>query len=222
MTTGAAKVDGSLEVGIYDARGERTGTRTMAPAEITLPQRAARPIDEKALKIGPAPRWHIVRVEPQREATTMMRLVARQFEVYAPFFPKSVRQNYFRRRIVTAALFPSYLFVALTPGKDCRDRYWSEVIATTGVLGFLILDEEPAVVRDDHLLAIKLTEARLGGRPKLPFDVGSSVEIDDGGLLHGHLGTIEQLDERGRISVLMSLFGRQTRVWVSANQVRVV
>lgn len=206
----------------------------MRAAEMSSLHLAAEQWAEAPLRGSPAvgsrPEWFVLRVEPNKEARTHRRLTLAGHLVYAPFYQRSVRQNYLRRRLVTRPLFPGYLFLAIDRGV-LSERYRS-IRDTPGVIGLLRAEGERWVtLANIHIKAFRDTERRLDaeaqgkrGRKRvgvLPFKVGDTVELD-GGPLAGHLGKIESLDDRGRIGLLISLFGRLTPMEVSVNQVRVV
>lgn len=173
-------------------------------------------------RVGPAPEWHIVLVEPMREATTHERLRDQGFAPYVPFFRKSVRRDHFRRRIVTAAMFPGYLFLHIDPAEGWLDRLWRIVADTVGVRDFLTQSGYPVRIGAGALEAIRATERRLAGlKPILPFKVGDAVEVDYEEW-KGRLGVIERLGDNGRIRVLTELLGRLTPLEVSVNQVRAI
>jgi transcriptional antiterminator NusG len=184
---------------------------------------------------GGDPAWHIALTGGVKEATAEEMLIYRGFEVYRPTFITSVRQNYFKRRNVRRSFFPGYIFVRF----DETDLGWKRIYAVRGIGGMIERSfERPAIVPERAIAIVRDKEAELqalfevsaakaskkaGGRGKIamPFKVGDAVEVDDE-VWRYQVGRIEKLDDRGRITVLMALFGRVTPIEVSVNQVRVL
>jgi len=212
-----------------DARSEAEAVAVrkwgnLRPIPLPEPQ-PARPVGN--------PVWHIALIERLKAETVAEALIYGGFEIYHPTFVTSVRQNYFKRRNVWRPFFPGYLFVRFD---EAADREWRRIYAVRGIAGMMERTAEQPAVVPDHAIAIvrakeaelqtrfeasaKSTKKRAGrGKIALPFKIGDAVEVDDE-VWRYQVGRIEKLDDRGRITVLMSLFGRVTPIEVSANQVR--
>lgn len=161
-------------------------------------------------------RWHVITAEPLQETLAAAGLVGHRFEAYLPTFMRKQRQNYEKYRSVRRPLFPGYVFARFSTAKDP----WQRLYATRGVRGLLMVGDNPAIVSDAHIDRIKGKEAELA-RDKALYKVkeGDVVEIDDP-LWIGQLGKIETLDDLGRITVLLSLFGREVSVKTVVGRVR--
>jgi transcription antitermination factor NusG len=172
-------------------------------------------------------RWHVIHTEPQCEHMAHGGLVGRRFKVYLPTITKVVRAGR-RERPVERPMFPGYLFIRFdwTPRLDglTQDR-WTRVFATAGVHGLLMNGERPAVVPDAAIAKVYAIEEDIR-TPKtkeqaIGYELLETVRISDGPFAE-HLGKIDQLDDEKRITVLLSLFGRQTKVVLSAGQIEKV
>lgn len=114
-----------------------------------------------------------------------------------------------QQRIVEKRLWPGYLLVKM----ELNDQSWMYVKNTTGVVDFLG-GEKPNELTDaeveELLHDIEARKTKVSSKHK--FDVGDKVKITDGVFVN-FIGTVVELfPERGRLSVLVSIFGRDTRV----------
>jgi transcriptional antiterminator NusG len=112
---------------------------------------------------------------------------------------------------VERKVFPGYIMVKMV----MNDETWHIIRNIRGVTGFL----------GEGNKAIPLTEAdvaALGVEKRevvFNYQVGDTVRITDGAL-ESFLGTVEEIDmERGKVRVVVSMFGRETPVELELNQV---
>lgn len=147
------------------------------------------------------------------------------YEVYIPTERVSeVRQG--KRITSTRKLFPGYLLIRMdlydAEGKIDKDT-WSFVRTTQGVLGFLggrmrsganVELDHPIPLSDyeaEEMLRFSRTDED-AVRPKITFEVGEKVRINDGAF-ENFEGIIEEIDnERGKLKLAVSIFGRFTPV----------
>jgi transcriptional antiterminator NusG len=162
-------------------------------------------------------KWYVVQVlssqekrakkalEENREAHGMVDLIDR---VVLPTENVSeVKRG--QQRIVEKRLWPGYLLVKM----ELSDTSWMYVKNTTGVVDFLG-GEKPNELSDaevDELLKdIEARKTKVSSKHK--FEVGDKVKITDGVFINFVGTVVEIFPERGRLSVLVSIFGRDTRV----------
>lgn len=114
-----------------------------------------------------------------------------------------------QQKIVEKRLWPGYLLVKMT----LTDESWEYVKNTQGVIGFLGGDKPTPLTEaevKEILNDIDSKKKRVVQKHK--FEVGDSVKIIDGVFVN-FVGTITDIQhEKGRVSVLVSIFGRDTRV----------
>ncbi len=92
------------------------------------------------------------------------------------------------------------------------DESWLLVRTTAGVTSFVGAQNKPTPVRDDEVEAIIQFVDMKDPVFKSAFSVGQPVKVVDGPF-SDQLGTVESIDEsRGRLKVLMNIFGRETPV----------
>lgn len=125
-----------------------------------------------------------------------------------------------KRRTVQRKFFPSYILVNMEASKETI----ALVNGTPGVTGFLTSSGgKPVPVGEEEIDRIK---ARTGGieaaehKIEIPFVVGDAVKVVDGPF-RDFSGTISEINpERGKIKVMVSIFGRLTPVEVDFLQIK--
>ena len=108
-------------------------------------------------------------------------------------------------------VFPGYVLVKMV----MNDETWHVVRNIRGVTGFLGEGNKPIPLSEDDAasLGVEKREVVVG------YQVGDSVKITDGAL-ESFLGTVEEIDlERGKVRVVVSMFGRETPVELELDQV---
>ena len=107
-----------------------------------------------------------------------------------------------KKREVERKIFPSYVLVKM----KMSDATWHVVRNIRGVTGFVGPGSKPVPLSDEEVAAIGVDT----GEIKLDYEVGDSVTVKSGPL-KGYIGTVEEISEdRKKIKVLLSMFGRET------------
>jgi transcriptional antiterminator RfaH len=157
--------------------------------------------------------WSVAQTESSRERTAQRWLAQTGFETYLPVISgKSRARGGFCQ---PNPLFPGYLFVRIgTTG-------WMRVENTIGIVGLLRAGDVPARITDQTIAEIKAREC--GGIVRLPerprWQAGDRVLIGAGSFF-GQIGLFDGMSARERVFVLLNLFGRQTRVKLSVEDLR--
>jgi transcription elongation factor/antiterminator RfaH len=147
-------------------------------------------------------RWFLVHTQPKSERKADWHLGAQGFRTYLPQIQKTIRHAR-QLRTVQAPLFPGYLFIVLDLG---RDR-WSPVRSTVGVSRlFTHQDGRPIPVPVG--IVESLIERSDGNLTRLDKDLikGQHVRILSGPFVD-FVGTLERLDDAGRVRVLLEMMG---------------
>lgn len=162
-------------------------------------------------------KWYVVQVvssqekkvkkalEENRESKGMTGLVE---EVLVPTENVSeVKKG--EHKIMEKRMWPGYIFVKM----NLTDDAWTYVNETNGVLGFLG-GGKPNALTDQEVDAIlkDLEEKKSEVIQKHQFNVGDRVKINDGVFVNFIGNIIDVYHDKGKLSVMVSIFGRDTRV----------
>lgn len=114
-------------------------------------------------------------------------------------------------KTVERKVFPGYVLVKMV----MTDEAWHLVRNIRGVTGFVGAANKAIPLTDEEIAALGVEKREI----KISYDVGDSVKITDGAL-ESFIGTVEELDvERGKVRVVVSMFGRETPVELELDQV---
>lgn len=138
------------------------------------------------------------------------------YEVLIPVEKVSeVRQG--KKITTTRKYFPGYILLRMDlyheDGK-LNERAWYFVRETPGVIGFVGGGERPVPLPPHEVEALvrQVASHEERAKPKISYAVGEAVRIRDGAF-ENFEGAIEGIDpERGKLKVLVSIFGRSTPV----------
>ncbi len=113
-----------------------------------------------------------------------------------------------QRHTVQKKVFPGYVLVRM----EMNDDTWYALRNTPGVTGFVNINNVPIPLPDTEVQGIIKGMTAEAPRVKISFQVGDTVRITDGPFadFRGEIDEINQ--ERGKIRVLVSFFGRETPV----------
>ncbi|MBI5037888.1 MAG: transcription termination/antitermination protein NusG [Candidatus Kerfeldbacteria bacterium] len=121
-----------------------------------------------------------------------------------------------KRRVVTEKIFPGYVLVEMV----VTDDSWYVVRNTPNVTGFVGSGTTPTPISEDE---VKEIQRRMGvEEPKYKIDVnqGTPVKITDGPFKE-YEGKVSEVDEaRGKVKVLVAMFGRETPIELDFLQIK--
>ncbi len=139
-------------------------------------------------------------------------LQLRIFDIVIPM-EDVVEEKNGKRKIVTRKLMPGYILVKMIYGDDI----WHAVTRTRGITGFVGPKGRPLHLGEDEVRKMHLEKVVV---VNTNLQVGSKVEILDGAL-SGFVGTITGIEENtNKCRVVVEMFGRETPVDVSLDQVK--
>ncbi|MBI1177916.1 transcription termination/antitermination factor NusG [bacterium] len=136
-------------------------------------------------------------------------------EVLVPI-EKVVEVRNGKKTVTSRKLYPGYVFVdmcLLDENHRRVEKPWYFIKDTPGVIGF-VGGDHPTPTPQEEIEAIKdqINEAEDREKPKVNFEVGETIKINDGPFLN-FSGVIEEIDfERGKLKVTVNIFGRNTPV----------
>ena len=137
------------------------------------------------------------------------------FNILIPI-EKKIKIKNGKRKVIEEKIFPGYVMVEMM----VTDESWYVVRNTPNVTGFIGTGTIPTPISDKE---IKDLQKRMGvEEPKFKIDVslGSPVKIIDGPFKNLE-GKITNIDEaKGKVKVLVSMFGRETPVELDFLQIK--
>ena len=121
------------------------------------------------------------------------------------------------RRVETEKkVFPGYVLVRM----ELDDRSWAAVRNTQGVTGFVGSQGNPSpLTREEYNKIMKRTSHEAPKKTSTSIEVGQSVKVISGPLAEFDGVVSEVSPESGKVKVLDSIFGRETPVELSFDQV---
>lgn len=123
-----------------------------------------------------------------------------------------------KRKVVEKRIFQGYVLVQMKLTEDA----WYIVRNTPSVTGFVGTGTEPTPVSGDEIEKIMKRMGREEPKHKMDYNVGDVVNIVDGPF-KGFDGAINEIDEqKGKLKVLVNMFGRETPVELDSLQVKKV
>jgi transcription termination/antitermination protein NusG len=143
-----------------------------------------------------------------------MNLKDKIFEVVVPT-RNIVQVKHGKKEEIKEKIFPGYLLVRMM----LDDVSWLAVRTTAGVTGFVAAGNKPTPISDKEVEAIMKFMKLDAPKYKTKFTVNEAVKIIDGPFAD-FLGAVESIDEgKGKVKVLVSIFGRETPVELDFLQV---
>ena len=119
-----------------------------------------------------------------------------------------------KRKANLKKVFPGYVLIKMI----VTDETWYIVRNTRGVTGFVGSGTNPIPLTDDEIRAMGFEEVPVN----VDYSIKDSVKII-GGALEGFVGTVEEINkEKGKVKVIVSMFGRETPVELEFSQVQKV
>ncbi len=122
-----------------------------------------------------------------------------------------------KRKTSSRKFYPGYILIRM----DLNDETWHLVNDTAKVTGFLGGRERPTPITDEEAEAIlnRMEDGKLKPKPKFFFEAGDEIRVIDGPFTNFN-GVVEEVNqEKGKIRVLVSIFGRATPVELDFVQV---
>jgi len=186
-------------------------------------QKSQNSLNSKAASPLAAEKWYVVHTYSGHEnkvATNLkqrietMKLSSKIFDIVVPT-RNIVAVRHGKKEEEKEKIFPGYLLVKMI----LDDETWLAVRTTQGVTAFVGAGNKPTPISEkevDTILKFMKLEAP---KYKATFSVGEAVKIVDGPFAD-FLGTIDTIDQdKGKIKVLVSIFGRETPVELDFLQV---
>ena len=175
---------------------------------------------------SPTALWYVVHTssghearvaETLRQRVETMSLQGKIFELLIPTQDRIVIRGG-KKATVKEKIFPGYLLVKMV----LDDPTWLAVRTTPGITGFVGAGSTPTPLSESEVSNIQKFISTPAKRFKTRFSTGEAVKITDGPF-SDFLGSISEIDEeKGKVKVLVSIFGRETPVELDLLQIQKV
>ena len=185
-------------------------------------------VDEEAVPVGDM-QWYILKVQSNREDSISEALSRRvMLQGMEKWFgevivPKEQVTDFKggKKRVVSRKLYPGYILVQMI----LNDETWYLVRETGGIGDFTGSAGRPSpMLPQDVAKLLHKEEEQTAEAPRLKinFKKGDRVKINEG-TFENFEGEVEQIDEaNGRVTVMLSIFGRSTPVDIEYWQIESV
>ncbi|MES2630792.1 MAG: transcription termination/antitermination protein NusG [Patescibacteria group bacterium] len=152
-----------------------------------------------------------------RQRINAVDMADKIFDVMVPK-EKQIEIKNGKRKVVEKKIFQGYALVEM----KLTDETWYIVRNTPGVTGFVGTSTQPTPVSDQEISKIKKRMGVEDPKHFIDFSEGEVVSITDGPF-KGFDGSISEIDnQKGKVKVMVSMFGRDTSVELDALQVKKV
>lgn len=146
------------------------------------------------------------------ESMDMQSLI---FDVLVPK-EKKIKIKSGKRVVIEERIYPGYVLVDMV----VTDASWYVVRNTPNVTGFIGLGTTPTPIDSAEIEGLKKRMGVAEPKYKIDVKVGESVRIVDGPFKNFE-GKIQEVDdEKGKVKVLVSIFGRETPVELDFLQIK--
>lgn len=179
--------------------------------------------EEKPRSVPPEAKWYVVHTysghenkvaDNLKQRIETMKFADKIFDIVVPT-RNIVSVRHGKKEELKEKIFPGYILVRMI----LDDMSWLAVRTTQGVTAFVGTGNKPTPISDSEVQAIIKFMAMEAPKYKTSFSIGEAVKITDGPFAD-FLGSIDSIDEeKGKLKVLVSIFGRETPVELDFLQV---
>ena len=166
------------------------------------------------------PRWYVVhtysgyenKVKKDLENTIKNRELEEYFfDIIVPM-EEQIEIKDGKKKTNLKKVFPGYVLVKMI----VTEETWYIVRNTRGVTGFVGSGTDPIALTDEEIRNMGFEVASVN----VDYDVDDSVKVVNGPLT-GFIGTVQEINkDKGKVKVLVSMFGRETPVELEFSQVQ--
>ncbi len=229
----AEEVSGETSAELADAAVDETDAADEAETEASEePQISSDPLADFKMELRLQPGdWYVVhsyagyenRVKTNIETRTQtLNMEDYIFQIEVPQHEVTEIKGG-KRQKVNEKVLPGYILVRM----ELTDESWAAVRNTPGVTGFVGLSNKPSPLSLDEVANLLAPEVEEQAQQKhaakavatVDFEVGESVTVMDGPFATLPATVNEINAEQQKLKVLVSIFGRETPVELSFNQV---
>ncbi len=210
------------------APADETSRQAESRVETLPPEEGAPQSEEQAAESaqGPKRHWYVVHCYSGYENKVKKGLEQRinsmgmQDQIFRVIVPTEeeidVREG--QRKVIQRRVFPGYILVEMAMSEES----WYVVRNTPGVTGFVSSGDKPTPLREDEVSKILKRMETEQPKVRVTYRPGQTVHIIDGPFTDFR-GTVDEVNmEKGKVRVLVSMFGRETPVELDLLQVEKV
>lgn len=171
-----------------------------------------------------SPKWYVIMaqsgheqkiseaIKQRVEATGLQKTIT---EVLVPIQKKIIVKEG-KQIIKEERIFPGYVLLKMI----LDQKTWEIITNTEGVAGFVRTTKYPRPLPEEEVMAImKFMEIEQPAF-QAAFNIGDAVKIKDGAFAD-FVGSVSEIDEsKGKVKVLISIFGRETPVELEFDQIK--
>lgn len=168
-------------------------------------------------------RWYVVHTysghenkvaETLKQRAETMGLTSFILEMLIPTQEK-IQIKRGKKQTVREKIFPGYMIIRMI----LTDESWLLVRTTQGITGFVGMGNKPTPISQQEVKTIQKYMSQGAPTYKANFEVGEAVKIVEGPFTD-FIGTVDGINEpKGKVTVLVSIFGRETPVELDFLQV---
>lgn len=175
-------------------------------------------------KIQQGRNWYVLHTYPGEEEAVLRNLKQRienlgmEDKIFSVLVPKEkkIKIKNGKRKVIEERIYPGYVFVEMV----VTDDSWYVARNTPRVTGFIGAGTTPIPVSQKEVDILKKRIGVEAPQYKIDLSIGGLVKINDGPFKDFE-GKVSDIDgERGKIKVLVNIFGRDTPVEVDSLQVK--
>jgi len=169
-------------------------------------------------------RWYVIHTQSGHEESVEENLKTRiesmdmEDKIFSVLIPleKKIKIKNGKRKVITEKIFPGYLFIEMT----VTDDSWYVVRNTPNVTGFIGTGTAPTPISPKEMDALKSRMGVEDPTVSIEMTVGTPVTIIDGPF-KGYEGRVDEVDEeRGKVKISVTMFGRETPVELDPLQIK--
>jgi transcriptional antiterminator NusG len=171
-----------------------------------------------------SPKWYIIHTysgfEQKVKNAIMERAKAQGLEhlIEEVLVPTEMVEEMVKgeRRLSARKFYPGYVLVRM----ELTDESWHLVKDTPKVTGFVGSKTEPVAIPDEEAQKIinQMQEGIAKPKPKIQFEIGDKVQVTDGPFTN-FTGSVDEVRaDKGKVKVMISVFGRPTPVELEFTQ----
>jgi transcriptional antiterminator NusG len=201
-----------------------SGEKTINTAEKSIVTPKESVISRSVGKQSGERNWYVIHTyagyedqvaEQIKQRVDTLGLEEKVFNVIVPK-QKEIEIKGGKKKVVEKRIYPGYVFVDMI----VTDDSWYVVRNTPNVTGFIGLGVRPTPMSVGEVEKLKLLMQAEEPKYNVEFDAGDLVRISDGPL-KSFEGKITEVDhDKGKVKVVVSMFGRETPVTMDFLQVK--